>query len=312
MTTLDHATPAQAQSDRVLFVARLDPRTTGADLVPLFAPFDPAVAIRVVDEPGTRRSRGFAYVSFAAPHLAAAALQYLNAGPGPYGCPLAVQFADAEPALVTRTNKLVVRNVASGVTGSLLRDAFAVHGTVTGVRLQQDRGAPQPLMAHVTFATADAAHAAQERTNGRLVLPGTSPVLDVHFADVASDSHRVSVARPFGGAAPLLGRSESIDPAPYVTSSAVQWHPPPIAPNMPRTAIDALWSGHANPSSVFSPTPRYAALTPSPMYLPGVYPSPGSVPHALPLSVPPLHPFVGPPPMETPDSAAVPGSRRVN
>jgi hypothetical protein len=255
--------------DRVLLVTRLDNRADPSYLQACFARCDPSAAVVAFDA-----SRGAAHVQFATGDHARHALNALNATPGPYGAPLALQLVmpagAPDPSATpprTKRNKLVVRNVASGVTGSLLRDAFAVHGTVTGVRLQQDRGAPQPLMAHVTFATADAAHAAQERTNGRLVLPGTAPVLDVQFAgDETPPASRASSAMP----TPVLSRVDSYgQPGMNVPGQGPPWQHP----------------GYAMPPAMLAPhapfyMPAHTPLVAGAMVVPGYL----------------QHPTVGPPP----------------
>jgi RNA recognition motif-containing protein len=176
-------------SDRVLYVTRLDPRATMADLAPLFEPFDEAVTVLIVED-AAHRSRGFGYINFSNPESAKSAKAQLRGVRGPYGKKLELQFAKVDRcSAAERTNKLFVRQVPQHTSGQQLQEIFAPFGTVTSVRILADRSAAgasertMNQMAYVTMASEDEACIAMKRTHGKLTLPGGTQCIDVRLAE---------------------------------------------------------------------------------------------------------------------------------
>ena len=202
-------------SDRVLYVSRLDPRTTWLDLLPIFEPFDAQVMIRTLDDIETHRSRGFGYINFSEASGCAAAVAALRGEPGPFGRPLEFVYAEAAKCgAVERSNKLFIRNVPPGCSDDELADVFSPHGDVTSVRIMHDRSKAGQAersgnrMAYVTMATDDEACVAMKRVHTQVTLPGTTRALDVRLAE-SEDTRHARRSHPITSTAPSAAAQRS-------------------------------------------------------------------------------------------------------
>jgi hypothetical protein len=150
----DHVSSMAMDASCYLLVRALDVRTDASALQSWLSVFVPAAAVVAFDA-----SRGAAHVQFATGDHARHALNALNATPGPYGTPLALQLVmpvgspdtSATPPH-TKGSKCcgrVLRNVASGVSGSGSAPSFAAgapqaHRRIGGLFPLPSRGAMHP------------------------------------------------------------------------------------------------------------------------------------------------------------------------
>jgi len=82
--------------DATIYVGNLPWRTTEDDLAGLFQPYGSVVNVRIIQDPATGRSRGFAFVEFGGPEQGVKAVAALN-GREFGGRPLLVSFARPKP-----------------------------------------------------------------------------------------------------------------------------------------------------------------------------------------------------------------------
>jgi hypothetical protein len=272
-SSVEAAAPDASSNARVLYATHMDARTTWADLLALFEPFD-AAAIATVTLDSTQKSRGFGYISYSTEKRASRALAALRGAAGPHGKPLELQYARADRcSAVEPTNKLFVRQVPPQTSGQQLEAVFAAFGAVASVRLLADRCAAGVseksgnLMAYVVMGDEQEACIAMKRTHEQVVMAGAKAPLLVRLAE--SENTRAKRRQ--------LDQARRSSPPP--TTSA-----PTSNVTTPMGA-----SAAARPTQVLQP---YAAAFPMPLLAPTALPMgmpgmPMMLPHGMPMMPPP-------------------------
>lgn len=121
--------------DASVYVSELDQSVTEADLFPIFSSYGDILSIRVVRDPTSRRSLGYAYVNFKSTDDASAALQhdfnYIN------NKPCRVSPFEKDPSLRHTSPKstVFVRNLDVDISLDELKSAFESFGTIVGAKI---------------------------------------------------------------------------------------------------------------------------------------------------------------------------------
>lgn len=134
-SSVGESIPSVLPKDASVYVSELDQSVNEADLFPIFSSYGNILSIRVVKDPATRRSLGYAYVNFKSSENATAALDhdfnYIN------NKPCRVSPFQKDPSLRHSSPKstVFIRNLDADVTVDELKKAFESYGNIVAAKI---------------------------------------------------------------------------------------------------------------------------------------------------------------------------------
>ncbi|KAM7534460.1 hypothetical protein Aperf_G00000111755 [Anoplocephala perfoliata] len=218
--TADHSRPKHGETvihdptkdDKTVFISNLPFSTTEEELKTIFEKCGEVASIRLArDYAG--KSKGFGYVEFTSPDIAAAALKLdrtpinTTTAKGTVGRPMFVSVCDTTRSKTAgfaystgapEPNKLFVKNLDKTITEESLKTFFTQHGHVTSVRLATFRNGAPKGHAYVEFSTEEEASRALIASDGALL---GSKAISVAISNPPS--------RPSGGQPPSRPQPQS-------------------------------------------------------------------------------------------------------
>lgn len=173
-TTASQPTSSNStQHSASLYVGDLHPEISEANLYEIFQALGPVQSIRVCRDVVTRRSLGYAYINFHNVTDAERALETMNyyASPLTKNKPLRMMWMIRDPSQRrTGAGNIFVKSLDKSIDNKSLYDTFSQFGTILSCKVATDDTGESLGHGFVHFETPEAAHAAIEKVNGKLLV----------------------------------------------------------------------------------------------------------------------------------------------
>lgn len=163
---------ANAQHSASLYVGDLHPDISEANLYEIFQALGPVQSIRVCRDVVTRRSLGYAYINFHNVTDAERALEAMNyySSPLTKNKPLRMMWMIRDPSQRrTGAGNIFVKSLDKSIDNKSLYDTFSQFGNILSCKVAMDDNGQSLGHGFVHFETPEAAQAAIEKVNGKLL-----------------------------------------------------------------------------------------------------------------------------------------------
>lgn len=163
---------AGAQHSASLYVGDLHPDLSEANLYEIFQALGPVLSIRVCRDVVTRRSLGYAYINFHNVADAERALEAMNYYTSPLtkNKPLRMMWMIRDPSQRrTGAGNIFVKSLDKSIDNKSLYDTFSQFGNILSCKVAIDDNGQSLGHGFVHFETPEAAQAAIEKVNGKLL-----------------------------------------------------------------------------------------------------------------------------------------------
>lgn len=161
------------QQSASLYVGDLHPDITEANLYEIFQALGPVQSIRVCRDVVTRRSLGYAYINFHSSTDAERALETMNyfASPLTKNKPLRMMWMIRDPSSRrSGAGNIFVKSLDKSIDNKSLYDTFFQFGNILSCKVATDDNGQSLGHGFVHFETQEAAQAAIEKVNGKLLV----------------------------------------------------------------------------------------------------------------------------------------------
>ncbi|PXF41254.1 Polyadenylate-binding protein, cytoplasmic and nuclear [Gracilariopsis chorda] len=155
-----------------LYVGDLHPDLTEANLFEIFQALGPVQSIRVCRDVVTRRSLGYAYINFHNTADAERALETMNyySSPITKNKPLRMMWMIRDPSSRrSGAGNIFVKSLDKDIDNKTLYDTFSQFGTILSCKVATDDSGQSLGHGFVHFETQEAAQAAIDKVNGKLL-----------------------------------------------------------------------------------------------------------------------------------------------
>ncbi|KAI0567025.1 Polyadenylate-binding protein [Gracilaria domingensis] len=155
-----------------LYVGDLHPDITEANLFEIFQALGPVQSIRVCRDVVTRRSLGYAYINFHNTADAEHALETMNyySSPITKNKPLRMMWMIRDPSSRrSGAGNIFVKSLDKSIDNKTLYDTFSQFGKILSCKVATDDGGQSLGHGFVHFETQEAAQAAIDKVNGKLL-----------------------------------------------------------------------------------------------------------------------------------------------
>lgn len=174
-TSLSQPTSSSAatQHSASLYVGDLHPEISEANLYEIFQALGPVQSIRVCRDVVTRRSLGYAYINFHNVTDAERALETMNyySSSLTKNKPLRMMWMIRDPSQRrTGAGNIFVKSLDKSIDNKSLYDTFSQFGTILSCKVATDDNGESLGHGFVHFETPEAAQAAIEKVNGKLLV----------------------------------------------------------------------------------------------------------------------------------------------
>lgn len=166
------SSPASPPHSASLYVGDLHPDISEANLYEIFQALGPVQSIRVCRDVVTRRSLGYAYINFHNTTDAERALDTMNyyASPLTKNKPLRMMWMIRDPSQRrTGAGNIFVKSLEKSIDNKSLYDTFSQFGNILSCKVACDDGGNSLGHGFVHFETQEAAQAAIDQVNGKLL-----------------------------------------------------------------------------------------------------------------------------------------------
>lgn len=164
---------SQGTHSASLYVGDLHPDITEPNLYEIFQALGPVQSIRVCRDVVTRRSLGYAYINFHNVTDAERALETMNyyASPLTKNKPLRMMWMIRDPSSRrSGAGNIFVKSLDKGIDNKALFDTFSQFGNIQSCKVATDDNGQSLGHGFVHYETPEAAQAAIEKVNGKLLM----------------------------------------------------------------------------------------------------------------------------------------------